>query len=133
MEGDHEYKFCRVEGLRPEGRPRDSVTRWSRCWARPSSAARASVDAQASNAGRNDADGPHGRRSSGWHLWPQPPTCGSHGRGACGHNLPVPLLDRAAALAGVLTLMSIAACGGGGGAVLTAANTIRIGVDLPLS
>jgi branched-chain amino acid transport system substrate-binding protein len=46
--------------------------------------------------------------------------------------LPVPLLDRAAALAGVLTLMSIAACGGGG-AVLTAANTIRIGVDLPLS
>jgi branched-chain amino acid transport system substrate-binding protein len=47
--------------------------------------------------------------------------------------LPVPLLDRAAALAGVLTLMSIAACGGGGGTVLTAANTIRIGVDLPLS
>jgi branched-chain amino acid transport system substrate-binding protein len=73
MEGDHEYKFCRVA------------------------------------------------------------TRGPHRGGACGHNLPVPLLDRAAALAGALSLMSIAACGGGGAPVLTAANTIRIGVDLPLS
>ena len=73
MEGDHEYKFCRVR------------------------------------------------------------TCLPHLRGAYDHNLPVPLLERAAALAGALSLMSIAACGGGGGVVLTAANTIKIGVDLPLS
>jgi branched-chain amino acid transport system substrate-binding protein len=56
-----------------------------------------------------------------------------HQRGAGGHNLPVPLLDRAAALAAALSLVSIAACAGGGGAAPTAANTIRIGVDLPLS
>jgi branched-chain amino acid transport system substrate-binding protein len=60
-------------------------------------------------------------------------TSDSHRCGACGHNLPVPLLERAAALAGALSLMSIAACGGSTGTVATAANTIRIGVDLPLS
>jgi branched-chain amino acid transport system substrate-binding protein len=60
-------------------------------------------------------------------------TCEAHPRCACGHNLPVPLRVRAAALAVALSLTSAAACAGTAGPVLTAANTIRIGVDLPLS
>jgi branched-chain amino acid transport system substrate-binding protein len=42
------------------------------------------------------------------------------------------LLVRATAVAGALSLMCVAGCSGGG-PVLTAANTIKIGVDLPLS
>ena len=57
----------------------------------------------------------------------------THPPGACGHNSPVPFLVRAIAIVGALSLVSVAACSRGGGVVLTAANTIRIGVDLPLT
>jgi branched-chain amino acid transport system substrate-binding protein len=48
--------------------------------------------------------------------------------------LPVPFLVRAAALATTLSVaVAVSACGTGAAPVVTAANTIRIGVDLPLS
>ena len=39
----HPGEGIRPSGVRPEGRPRYSVSRWLRCQARPSIAARASV------------------------------------------------------------------------------------------
>jgi branched-chain amino acid transport system substrate-binding protein len=57
-------------------------------------------------------------------------TSGPHSLGAPGDNLGVRTALRTVAWVGVLSLVSLAACSGGGSA---SGKTIRIGVDLPLS